>query len=936
MLGAMSSKAGEPNDAAATPPRERRIAEGLAETAVATVSRTADDIPFRGSGSELPGRLPPGTAVGRYIVRDFIGSGGMGAVYAAHDHSLDRHVALKLVHEARRTPAGHERLVREARALARLSHPNVVAVYEIGSHEDELFVAMELVEGSSLREWLDTPRSWREIVSVFRRAGDGLAAAHDAGIIHRDVKPENLLIDRRGAVWVGDFGLAMIRTDAQPVAETATGAPALRAREGLTATGAVVGTPAYMAPEQLAGASAIDARADQFAFCVALYEALHGERPFAGTCETELAASIAEGRVVAPQRPRKVPSWLDRAILRGLAAQPEARYPSMHALLAAIGRDPRATALRWSIAGIALAAVAGVGVGISRMAPDPDPPCRDAEQHLLGVWDPMRQVAIEHAFLASGAPARFDTWLQVKRVLDDKTRALTAMRTEACEATQVRGEQSPAILDLRMECLDTHLAELRALTDLFLAADAKTVGTAARASRDLDGPEACANTAALRDRGRAATDPLAADRRDRLARLRALVLAGKDAAALELGSALATDATRAGDQVVEATTQALIGRTLFRQRDLPGAEAALYRAIASGQAAHDHRVAAETWINLVVLATDRVRYEDAHKNAVVAGGALKQLGGDRVLEARLAESLGVLAQREGKLAEARTELSRAVALLEQQFGRDHYRTATPLQRLAGIARSAGAADEAVTLSRRARAGLEKELGPDAPDVLTLRVAETGALVDAGRNDEALALIQATLASAERSRLTDRRLIAMLHTNTAIVYRVKGRNLDARTELERAISIHIETSGAETLEVAKARFDLAIVLLELKRTDDALAELARALAIQEKLLGPDHPALAMALGLTGSVRVMNGDPARGLAPLERAVALRTRASQPCDPNICYWLARALVATGGDRARARTLRTEAHAAFVAAGSPGAIADLDQTVVEAVRRR
>ncbi|MEJ7599761.1 MAG: serine/threonine-protein kinase [Kofleriaceae bacterium] len=872
-----------------------------------TVSRTHE-----GGETLRAGGLARGMTIDHYVVLECIGEGGMGVVYSAYDYTLDRKVALKLMHETRGL-TGRQRLVREARALAKLSHPNVVTVYEVGRHADELFVAMELVEGVTVRAWsAEMPRSWREVVAVFRRAGEGLAAAHAAGVIHRDIKPDNIFIDDAGAVRVGDFGVAMLR-GGEPDDEAGTrDSPVM-----LTRPGATVGTPAYMAPEQLRGDPEIDGRADQFGFCVALHEALYGERPFAGETEGELLAASDRGQLRDPAD-RAVPGWLRRIVVRGLAARPDDRYPSISELVAALGGNPRATTLRWSLVGGALALIAVGVAGVTLAADAKTLPCRDAERRLAGIWDAPRRAAIHAAFLASSAPIASDTWSRVDRVLDGKARALTAMRTEACEATHVRGEQSAALLDLRMECLDNHLADLRALTDVFLIADAATVATAATAARAVEGPEACANAIALRDGGQQASDPAAPARRERLAQIRAQLLTGKDASVLALGKALVTEAVAVGDRRVEAAVQTAIGGALVRRRELAGAEAALYRAIAAAAASHDGRVAARAWLDLVSLATERVHYDEAHRIALATAGAIENIGGDPPLEGSLAESLGVLYQREGKLAEARAQLQRAISILERHYGRDHYRLATPLQRLAGVAQAGGSRDEAVLLSRRAREGLAHELGPDAPEVLTLRFVEGAALLEAGKPTEAMASFQRTLADAERTKLSDRRVIAMPHMNMGIIQRDAGRLAEARAFMQRAIAIHTEVSGPDSLAVAKTRSSLAFVLIDLGRLDDALAELERTITIQDKLLGPDHPTLALALGLRGTVWMMKDDAARGLGSLERAVSLTKRAGQACDPNLCFWLARALTATGGDRSRARALLTEARAGYAAAGN------------------
>lgn len=271
--------------------------------------------------------------IGRYEVLGRIGSGGMGVIYAALDKSLGRKVAVKLLN-----PTGgqhrdaRERLLREAQALARLSHPSVVHVYEVGEYEDQVFVAMEFVEGTTLRQWQSSAeRSWRSILAAYKAAAEGLAAGHGAGIVHRDFKPDNVLVRLDGEVRVIDFGLA--RTEAEvPRSSGETGKLPVDSDLALTKTGTLMGTPAYMAPEQYKGDTA-DARTDQFAFCVALYEALYGYRPFAGTTIHRLAANVLRGNVESPPRYTDVPERMMRVLLRGLEVDPIERYDDMGALL---------------------------------------------------------------------------------------------------------------------------------------------------------------------------------------------------------------------------------------------------------------------------------------------------------------------------------------------------------------------------------------------------------------------------------------------------------------------------------------------------------------------------------------------------------------------------------------------------------------------------
>lgn len=268
--------------------------------------------------------LAPGERLGRYQIERLLTTGGMGVVYTARDVGLGRRVALKLMRGAFGGEAGRVRLRREAQAMAQLSHPNVASVFELGEVDGRVFLAMELVEGGTLREWMRRPRAWREVVDMFAAAGEGLAAAHRAGLVHRDFKPENVLVGPDGRPRVADFGLSCPETVAEE-----KGAPS--GKLTLTQAGMMLGTPAYMAPEQLRGEPA-DARSDQYGFCVALYEALLGKRPFPAETLDELRARV-EGSLPLPPKGGRVPAHLWAALARGLQPVPSARFSDMEGLL---------------------------------------------------------------------------------------------------------------------------------------------------------------------------------------------------------------------------------------------------------------------------------------------------------------------------------------------------------------------------------------------------------------------------------------------------------------------------------------------------------------------------------------------------------------------------------------------------------------------------
>ncbi|HUH05230.1 MAG TPA: protein kinase, partial [Kofleriaceae bacterium] len=323
--------------------------------------------PQSSSGAELS----RGTAVGRYVVLGRLGAGAMGVVYAAYDPELDRKVALKLLRSSDdRSIAPEEaqsRLLREAQAIAQQSHPNVISVYDVGTYKSEVYIAMELVEGHTLSRWLRMlRRPWRDILDKFLEAGEALMAAHGSGLVHRDFKPDNVLVGDDDRVRVMDFGLARSLFYDLPSSGEVTEeafrvsiAGVSELNRTLTRTGAVLGTPRYMAPEQFLGGEA-DARSDQFSFCVALYEAVYRQHPFEGNTAKALVES-SDVRPLPPPAKHDVPPWLHRAILRGLEREPSRRYPSMRTLVQAI-TPPRVKPTRAWIAPLAILGILVVGL----------------------------------------------------------------------------------------------------------------------------------------------------------------------------------------------------------------------------------------------------------------------------------------------------------------------------------------------------------------------------------------------------------------------------------------------------------------------------------------------------------------------------------------------------------------------------------------------
>ncbi len=405
------------------------------------------------------------TRIGRYVVIKRIGAGGMGVVYAAYDDKLDRKVAVKLLRpgQGRVSPTARARLLREAQAIAKLSHSAVVQVYEVGTHRDEVFIAMEYVDGVTLKGW-QRSQSWQEILQCYVAAGRGLCAAHEAGIVHRDFKADNVLVRANdGSVRVLDFGLASTDDRPSPNADTPPPPASDSDAASLTHTGMIMGTPAYMAPEQHR-AGATDARTDQFSFCASLYEALYGYRPFGGESLDALRTNVLEGNVEPAPRYTQVPPPIFKALRRGLSVAPEDRFATMDGLLTEL-RLPTSR-LPWRRAGLGVVAVAAVAVAVgwsnaearqvaieaarvrvqfenTRMADAEDELRRVRQRTVAQRWDDL-VLAYARAHLDDSST---DVLAALKHLSPNERAWLTAARSVAADASR----RGPTFASLRVD-----------------------------------------------------------------------------------------------------------------------------------------------------------------------------------------------------------------------------------------------------------------------------------------------------------------------------------------------------------------------------------------------------------------------------------------------------------------------------------------------------
>ncbi|WP_164017187.1 tetratricopeptide repeat protein [Pyxidicoccus trucidator] len=840
---------------------------------------------------DAPEERPPlaqGSTLSRYVVLERIGRGAMGDVYAAYDPELDRQVALKLLRpEGRHLEELRVRLLREAQALARLAHPNVVTVHDVGVAGDCLFLALELVEGTTLSEWLRQPRPRDEVLRVFRDAGRGLAAAHAAGLVHRDFKPSNVLVGQDGRVRVTDFGLA--RPSNRGLRPRDASAAPTRVPHGpapLTRTGALVGTPAYMAPEQQQG-QGVDALSDQFSFCVALYEALHGVRPFEGLNLEELAQAAREGRIRVPEREAKVPARLRRAVLRGLRARPEERFPSMDALLAELA-PRRALRIRaWVAASAGAASLLGLTVGYV-VAHRDEARCAQEAEKLATVWSPERRERLREAFLATGKPYAASAWETVSTALDAQATAWRALRTDTCLAAS----DAPSASWQTTACLDTRLWHLAAITDVLEKADAQMVQNAPQLVASLEGVSGCtdATARATRPQPPDALRPRVDAARRRLVEVRAYMDAGNHAPALEVTTALLQDLKGLNYRPLEAEVLTAHGHLHGLAGKLKEAEEILYRALWAAEAGRDDETVARVWgLLLWVVGDQMARMEEANRLVHHARAAVDRLGRERfpAIAMDLHLRMGGLMMVQGKLDEAEAEYSRGLELARKAKGPERLRTTYFLSGLGRVRSRQLRAGEALDLYQQAQAHAlqERQWSPEHP-VLALNLNNIATeLLALGRMDEALATFQRSLALLEAARSKDHPSLAAPLNNLAVLLRREGRLDEARQHAQRAFAIFEKSKGPDHPSTATALGGLGMVAYDSHQLDEALAYNQQALERLQRGMGADTPRVEMPLRNLALIHLRAGRTAEARRALLRALQVLEKENGPDSAVTC---------------------------------------------------
>jgi tetratricopeptide (TPR) repeat protein len=834
--------------------------------------------------------LARGTALGRFVVLGLVGRGAMGEVYGAYDPELDRKIAIKLL-RPRAVASGdgadnRTRLMREAQATAKISHPNVVVVYDAGTFGDRVFIAMEFIEGHTLRFWLQVQaRTWHQILDAFLAAGRGLAAAHDKALVHRDFKPDNVMVTTPGSqVRVMDFGLArMALEDAAeeprepdfdstleltsglglPVSHGATASPTTIFRDKITATGAVLGTPAYMSPEQFRSLPA-DARSDQFSFCVALYEALYGQRPFEGRSLQELADNVVAGRLAERRAAHGVPAWLLEVLGRGLKANPAERFPSMNDLLAELdrragtGRKGFATGAAAKLATVWEAPVGGYAV------PTPE------------------KARMREAFLATGKPYAAAVFAAASALLDRYAQRWTELYVEVCEATHVRGDQSAEVLDLRMACLDEGLDDLRALCRLFQEPTGEVVENAVKATNALGNLERCQDIKLLRAVMRLPDDPakrIAVETfRARLVDARALSRVGRAVDGLAAVTPLVDEARELGHPPTLAEVLLLLAKLQIEVSIEPSSQ--LEEAVWIAETSRHDEVAAEAAALLVYFAGHvHSRFDVGEIWSRYTEAILRRIGGHDLIWALYYDSRSCMRQQQGRLAEAIADERFAVAAKERVLGPDAAEVAMSLANLANHMAHGADFVEALEVNRRAFEILVRTLGHDHPRTTIANTNHAQYLFRLGRFDEAIDVARDALAVFERETDPNGLVVTYPMRTLGNCYLRTGRAEEAVSVLRRAMVIR-EGNRLPAIRLAEIRSPLARALFDLGGDAAHAIALARQ-ALAEYEQAADTPVVALDRAELELWLRAHGSPSS--VPARRPIAKKKKASPPPKPS-----------------------------------------------------
>ena len=861
----------------------------------------------------------------------------MGVVFVGYDVSLNRKVALKLVRRQLLDKAKvRDRMMREAKAMARLSSPYVVQVFQVGDHEDGIYLAMEYIEGQTLGGWLRSERPhWTRVLRTVCDAGRGLAAAHAAGLVHRDFKPDNVLVDAEGRARVLDFGL--VQTDVMGGDETVDptseeGAVAVtQAGEGdversnlhwsvrLTQMGNVLGTPAYMSPEQHFGKPAGPA-SDQFSFAVTLYEALYGARPFGGDTWQAIRAAIREGIVPPPPLESRVPRRVFRALARSLSTDAGGRWPSMEALLEALEQD------RWKVrarvAGMgALVAVASAASYLAAAAQSAPPSCEANGQEFAGVWDGERQAAIERAFAATQAPFAADAATRVKARIDSYVQAWRAGRQAACEA-RTSGEME-TLSQRRLACLERRKLHLTTLLDVLAAADRAVVENSVQAVAALPSIQACSDAEALLGAAAAPPDDPATGRRveelrARLSRVAALESTGQYDAGVALAAELHAAAEPLGYVPLAAEVSLAEGRVRLAAGQPREADEALRRTLRLALTHDLHALAAEAAARRIyVLGAGLGQLAEALATEPVAT-PLVERASDEGLTALLLNNLAVAYDLRRDYEKAQSHYQRAIEVLQRRSDQPDPLIPVTYNNLGNMYLDAGRPEVARDYFARARDLFVAGYGERHPLVAHPLSGLGDVYLREGSMAEARSQFEQAIALMEVAYGDDHVYLVAPLAGLGRAFAASGRSDEARRVLARTLAI-AERVGEVSRPVGEALSGLA-ELSEGAAKEQARGLYARAAAVFEQAIGAESEEAARAGLRAGELAAELGDAEAAIGWFERVMAKQTgpKRHSSVRATAALRLAAALSPRGGAGERVCALAQEADAAL-AQGDP-----------------
>ena len=932
-------------------------------------AETEPDLRDRAASLVEPIAINPGTRIGRYVVLSKLGAGGMGVVLAAYDPQLDRRVALKVLHPSREHKEREaRRLLREAMAMARLTHPNVITVHDVGEHEKLVYISMELVEGGTLEQKLATRPPWPEVLELFIAAGRGLAAAHAKGLVHRDFKPENVMVGDDGRVRVMDFGLAH---DAVTDSGTATpsgsdDAPVpIAAKRSLdTHAGRIAGTPGFISPELHRGEPA-DARSDQFAFGVALYEGLFGERPFVGETIFAVAASTMAGQVREISAKSPVPGWVRRIVLRALSVNPIDRFPTMDALLDALAQhDVRRRRRQIAIAVGGVLGLVGGAAGTSLfLAHRAHARCESAAAAIEASWNDEIRASTRAGFVRDAPEFAAIAFDKSAEWIDGWTASWHDARREVCERATIHETLTHALEARALACFDERRRVLDGVIAQ-LAEGGETITFAAiDATSNLPPVAACTDERALQRNPDVVLDQTTLDV---LADADAALLSDRAREGVELARQAAARAATHGMIEVEIDARMKLAFGLVDIGEFADAvaqsEQAFYlagkngddaaaadaAASAASTAAFDQRdiATAQRWIPLAEMSLARFGEDDTPRAADILfalGRAQLGAGDDARAEEQLARTLaiyerelgdahprvamvlvhlGIVATNRGEYERADHFNARALALYEAAFGPEHPKLASTLNNMGNNLDARGKHDEAIALYERALALWEAAFGEAHPQVAEVLSNIAAAHYQKGELAKAMSEGQRALALLERTLGPRSPRVAQCLNNLMNIAASNGDFAEAEAYQQRALEIHEATLPADHPELASSLTQAGLLVAAQPDADAttlsrARSRLERALSIWKQRYGDDHPDSAFALQGLGVVLMRQGELDESIATLEHALRLRT-AQDVLRGETTYSLADALRRAHRDPHRARALARESLELYRAAGA------------------